>query len=492
MGEIRKQGITNTAIVYIGTIVGAFSLLVVQPMCLSKDELGLTRLVLSFATVLSSLLSFGIGSVTVRYMPRVLDHQRGHRGFLGFILGYLALSVSIGLLLLQFVRSPLAELYGSDGAVFTTNYRYVVILSASYSFVLGFNSYSLALLRSVFPTLLNDVVVRLMLILIILLHFYGRLDLHDFLLAFSLLYTLQAVVMLVYLFLVDRPRLMPDLAHINKEIGLRPLLRYGAIITFTAINSVTLKYLDSIFVGRTSLSNVAVYSVAAFIGLIIEVPLNALERIANPSIAHAMVAKDMKQIHTIYHRSSRFLLLLGGWMFMLVVLNVKDVLGLLPPGFGEGSSVAMVIALGALVNMATGINYPILANSDRYIYGSAFLIVLLIVTMVGNLLLIPVLGMMGAAITSCAANVIFNALKFEFIRRRFGMQPFDGGTVRILLLIAVITVPLCLIPLPFNAYVNVAVRALVASTIYLVAISRMHFASEIHEYLPARLKRFLT
>lgn len=491
MGIVKEQGIANTALVYAGTLVGAVSILFAQPVFLTKDELGLTRLILSFSTVLASLLSFGISSVTIRYLPRLFDREQGHRGFLGFVVLYLSISVTLGLIAFHFLRRPLAGLYGDETGVFSEHYVFVVLLSVSYSFVLGFNSYCMVLMRSIFPTFLNDIVVRLLFIAIILLHFNGILGQYQFLLAFCLMYSIQAVALFIYARSLDRPSLIPDIRHMRREIGLRPMLRYGAIITFTAINSVTLKYLDSIFVGRLSLEHVAVYSVAAFIGLIIEVPLNAIERIANPAISHALAANDLNAIRTIYHRSARFLLLIGGWMFIMVALNVHDLLELLPVGYSAGAPVAVAIALGALINMATGINYPILANSDRYIYGSVFLFVLLALTLVGNWLLIPRFGMMGAAITTCAANVVYNAMKFEFIRRRYGLQPFDRITLRTTAVIGALVGIFVFADLHFHPVVNIAARASVVSALFLFCTLKAGSFQGLEGYLPATLRERL-
>ncbi len=487
---ISKQGLANTAVVFVGTLLGAASLLVVQPNCLSKEELGLTRLLLSFATVLSSILSFGVSSVTVRYMPRVFDRTSGHRGFFGFMLLYTGMSVAIGLILLGLLRGTIAGTYGGDADLFGAHFHLVVMLSVAISFTLGLNAYCMALLRSVFPTVLNDIIVRMMFIGIILAHFTGWTEREEFLLAFCGIYVVQAVLLVLYIMVVDRPALVPDLGHIHGTIGLRSILRYGAVITFASINSVTLKYVDSIFVGRISTEEVAIYSIAAFIGLIIEIPLTALERIANPAVGHAMANNDMEQVRTIYHRSARFLFLLGGLCFILVVSNATDLLGLLPEGYRSGAPVAMVIALGALVNMATGVNHPILMNSDRYIYGSVFLVVLLAITMFGNWLLIPRIGMMGAAVTACMAGVVYNALKFEFIRRHFGMQPFDRATLGIALVVAGLTSVLLLMPLSIGAPWNMAARGTMAVVAYTLLVRHLGLADDAVHHMPAALARW--
>ncbi|MBV6406269.1 MAG: polysaccharide biosynthesis C-terminal domain-containing protein [Flavobacteriales bacterium] len=470
MGEVKRQGVRNTLIVYIGTLLGAVSLLYVQPVFLSKEDLGQARLILSFASVFSSLLSFGISSVTVRYLPRLHDPSTGHRGFFGFLLLYMGITIVVGSAVLWLLSPWLGALYGTGTGIFSTYLPHVLTLSASYTLVLGFNAYCLALLRSVFPTAVNDIVLRLLFILVIAVYHFGIIGRDRFFQLFVLTYTAQAALLLGYIFLVDRPALRPDLQHINREIGLRSLLRYASIITFTSVNSVTVKYIDAVFVGSISVGQVAVYSVAAFMGLFIEVPLTASERIASPAISHALAARDMEAVKRIYYGSARGFLLFGGLAFLLVVLNARDALSLLPQGYADGSAVTIIIAFGALVNMATGINHPILVNSDRYIYGSVFMVVLLVATLVGNILLVPRLGAMGAAISSCTASVLYNALKFIFIRQHFGLQPFDRGTLGIVAVIIAVWMTMAWLPFGLPTVPAIAVRSVAIIAAYAGAL----------------------
>jgi hypothetical protein len=53
MGIVKRQGIKNTIIIYFGILIGFISLLIIQPVYLSKAEMGLTRLLLAFASLYS-------------------------------------------------------------------------------------------------------------------------------------------------------------------------------------------------------------------------------------------------------------------------------------------------------------------------------------------------------------------------------------------------------------------------------------------------------
>ena len=492
MGIVKKQGVFNTLLVYTGTLIGFVSLVFIQPHFLSKEELGLTRLILSFGSVLSILFSLGVSAVTIRYLPKALDPDSRHRGFFGFLLLYTAVSVTAGTLVLHFAKGPFLHFYGAGTSLFQEHFNYVLLLTMILSFVLGFNAYLIALMRSTTTTFLNDIVVRALLIGIILVRFSGWFDLQQFLLAFCLIYAVQAIALLAAIFKFDRPGLIPDFGFIKENIGLRPIFRFGLIITLTAMNSVTLKYIDTLFVGTISIELVAVYSVAAFLGLAVEIPLNALERVANPSVSHALARNDIEAVRTIYHDSSRALLLIGGWLFLLVTLSARDLFQLLPAGYSEGVFITQVIAFGALINMGTGVNYPILANSNKYIWGSVFLVVLLVLTVIGNIILIPRIGMLGPAIAGCLASIVYNGLKFAFIRKNFGMQPFDAATLKQIALITSLLIIGLLAPIHGPPVLSMVVRVVVLTAVYVSVSVLWRTSTDLYRHIPPAWMRRLT
>ncbi|MFN0188688.1 MAG: oligosaccharide flippase family protein, partial [Bacteroidia bacterium] len=86
MGVIKRQGIKNTIATYIGFIVGFVNLIVIQPNFLTKEELGLTRVLYSFALLVAMFVPLGIGNATTRFFPRFKNIENRHHGFFGFML----------------------------------------------------------------------------------------------------------------------------------------------------------------------------------------------------------------------------------------------------------------------------------------------------------------------------------------------------------------------------------------------------------------------
>ncbi len=484
MGVVQRQGIKNTIIIYTGIVIGFISLLIVQPAFLSKSEIGLTRLLLAFSSLFSSVFSISISNITIRYFPHFKNPENKHNGYFGFILLFPLAGSIIGCTLLYLFKDFLILHYSKDSKIFSEYFYYTFLLSFFITLILAFNSYCGGLLKTTVPSFLNDIFTRVLFIVLILLYAFGLLSFHQFIISFILSYGVQAILTFAYIWYYGHPGLSINWGRV-REIGFSKIIRYGLVLTVTAITSVSLKFIDMIMIGHyKGEENVGVYSIAAFIATIIETPLNSLERIAHSKIAHFYAGNNLKEIKDIYFKSSRYLMLIGGLLTVLVIINVKDVLGLLPNNYTSGIGVTIVISLGAFINMATGVNYPIIFNSGKYYWGSIFVFILLVSSVILNSFLIPVCGIMGAAIATGISSVIYNLLKYFYIWYQFKMQPFDQKSLLIFVLIMISFGINYLLPQLTNPYLNIVLHSACISGLYLISTYCLKIVPEFHQYIP--------
>jgi len=489
MGIIKRQGIKNTFIIYIGIIIGFISLLVIQPLYLTKSEIGLTRLLLAFASLFSSVFAFSISNITVKFFPYFKDYNNKHNGFFGLTVIIPVVGSAIGCLLVLLLKDVIINYYSSQSKVFIFFFYHTFFFSFILSFILALNSYSNALLKTTIPSFLNDVFTRLVFIVLVLLYAFNYLSYNQFIWSFILSYLLQATLLILYIIKYGQPSFKINKKIIN-EIGSITLVKYGAILTITTITSLGLKFLDMIMIGHYKTdADVGVYSIAAFIATIIETPLNSLERIANPKIAHHLAEKNYSEVKSIYFQSSKYLTLIGAWLTLMICVNVKDLLLLLPNDYSEGIMVSVIMSIGAFINMCTGVNYPILFNSDKYYFGSIFIAIMLIVTVVLNMILIPIYGILGAAISAAIASVVYNLLKYLFIYFEFKMQPFSKETLKIILVLFIAFMINFFIPDTNSHVLNIVVTGSVLSLFYFICIYFMNIVPEFHQYIPFLRKK---
>jgi O-antigen/teichoic acid export membrane protein len=435
MGVIKRQGIKNTIATYIGFVIGFVNLIIIQPNFLSKEELGLTRVLYSFALLVAMFVPMGIGNATTRFFPMFKNTEKRHHGYFGFMLLFPLAGFILAAGVLLFFKDFIMSRYAAESPLFNEFFYYVFPLTFIISIISVLSIYCSSNFKSTIPTYLNDVIVRLLTILVVSLYYIKWLNLDQFIFAFTAIYALQLLGLLVYIFQFDRPGFKIDWAYFHQQ-KFGALIRYGLLLWFASVASIGLKYFDAIMIGQyMPLSFVGIYTVAAFIPTIIEAPLNAFDRIASSKIAFAWQEKNMEEIKSIYHKSSLYMFMIGGFLFLNVNLNIYDLLTFLPEGYQQGASIVMLLSTGSLFNMATGLNAAVLFTSEKYRYGAVFLISLAVVVLILQIVLIPIFGMIGAALATVLASFFYNGLLFWFVKKHFNLQPFEKENTLLLLLI---------------------------------------------------------
>lgn len=483
MGVIRRQGIKNTITGYIGIFIGFVNLVVVQPHFLTKEELGLTRILYSFALLVAMFVPLGIGNATLKYFPLFKDSEKKHHGYFGFmnlfpIIGFILSAFTIYLL-----KDLILNSYRRESPLLLEFFNYVFPLIFFNSFISVLSVYCNANYKSTIPSFINDVGVRLMTIAVVSIYFLRWINLDQFIFSFVMIYGVQLLLLLVYIFSFERPGFKIDWESFRQK-RMFDLIRYGLLLWFASVASIGLKYFDSLMIGKyISLSAVGIYTVAAFIPTVIEAPLNALDRIASAKISFAWTSGDKSQIDEIYHKSSLYMFLLGGFLFLLINLNIHTLLTFLPDGFQQGEFVVLIISIGTLFNMATGLNSPILLNSDKYRYGAFYLITLAILLILLQRIFIPHYGIIGAAIATTCASVIYNTMLFITVYSFFKLQPFNKKNLQVLAIIIVIFFSIYFIPHLSNRIFDMAIRIGVTSIAYITFVYVLKIVPEFHKIL---------
>jgi O-antigen/teichoic acid export membrane protein len=487
MGIIKRQGIYNTALSYLGVIIGFVNLLVIQPMFLTTEEVGLVRVLYSFSVLMASLMPLGITNATTRFFPNFRDPENRHGGFFGFMLlfpvaGYLLLGG-----LVFFFSDFFVGQYAAKSPLFAEYFYYVFPLSLAMNLISVFNVYCFAHFKTTVPVFLQDVFTRVCSIAVISAYFVKLIDLNMLVVVTVSIYGLQLLLLTVYMLQFDRPRLRFDRKVLHRDRRTE-IAQYALLFSFAAVASLGLKQLDVVMLSSyLPLALAGVYSVVATIPAVIEGPIVALEKILSATMSDAIQHKRWDEVRRMYTLSSRYLLLIGGLFFLGINLSVHDLLTLLPAEYMAGRNVVYILSAGVLFNMATGSNTSVLFYSDHYKAGLVMLLGLIVLAFITNLLFIPLWGMEGAALATVTSLLLFNLLKFGYIWKKMHMQPFDGRSVRNALLIA-----LCMLLyfVPFGTgspILAIVLRSIAITVVYLAGVYLLRIAPELLEGRIAKL-----
>jgi O-antigen/teichoic acid export membrane protein len=470
VGEIRKQGIQNTVISYTGIGIGFLYTLILLPLFLTPEEVGLTRVLFSLSTILAIIFPVGLAGFTIKFFPAFRDPEKGHHGYLRlllltalccFLLFSVALYFGRNLLLARYADAPLVSRY----------FYFILPISFCIGMVSLLNVYCSSLFRTTVPVLLNEVYLRLAWIAAIALYYFGLVSFHTFVYVFTGCFMTHLLFLFIYVVRIDNGLLHPiDWAHLAAR-NRREMLSYILYLAPASIASMALRHVDVSMLGSNlnpgaPLEDVAVYAIGFTIGSIIEAPFNSLARITDTKISDAIHRGDMKTVGEIYTHSTRILMVVGGLLLLGVVCNIGNLLSFLPPRYAASDKVAVIIGVSSFFNMATGLNSSIIFYSDRYRQGALLLIGLILTSVLLNYLLIPLYGPEGAAVATGTALLLFNIVKWALIRARFGIQPYGRYALVVPAALLACMGASYLLPAMGNRYLDLFLRSALVTVIY--------------------------
>ena len=481
MGVIQKQGLLNTVITYSGVVIGFVSLLFIQPQLLTSSELGLIRILLAFATIVATIMPLGVGNINTKFFPHFRNKEKKHFGYFGLMLLFLLVGFIICASLILVFKGKIIEVYSEQSPLFV-NYFYLAIpFALIIAFVAVLNTYVSSLYKTVAVTFWDSIMNKILFVVVIVLYYFGFLSFDLFVFSFVGLYALQVLFLLIYAVVTDSVSLKINFSKV-KSVGLKPMVKYGLLLSLASISS-WLKFIDTVMIGAfLELDFVGIFTVTSFIALIIDIPLVSLEKISNVQIAKFWVENNLEGIKSIYKKSVKYLMLIGGLLLIGILLNIEDMLSFLPQEYANAKNVTVIASIGAFINISTGLNNAVLFNSNNYVYGTYLLLLLLVLAVINNLIFIPLWGIEGAAFASAFSVVIYNMIKFLIIKIKFKMQPYDLNALKILLIISITFIIGYVLPSFDFTIFSMIFRSVIVSIIYVSLVYLFRIVPEFDKY----------
>jgi O-antigen/teichoic acid export membrane protein len=202
--------------------------------------------------------------------------------------------------------------------------------------------------------------------------------------------------------------------------------------------------------------------------VLIQFANQGISQAVQPRLAEALATGDRAAANHLYQTATGWLVLVTWPINFLVILFAPVYLGLFGDGYRRGADVVVVLAGAMLVATGCGMVDMVLAMAGRTSWNLANVLVALALTVGLDVLLIPRLGALGAAIGLAGALVANNLLPLLQVGRAVRLHPFGPGT-RVAALLSIT----CFGVLPW------AVVALCASTTLAVLAGFAAFAAGV-------------
>src|SRR5690606_24191801 len=218
------------------------------------------------------------------------------------------------------------------------------------------------------------------------------------------------------------------------------------------------------------IENVAIYGIAIYIASVIGVPSRAMHQITYPLTAILLNKRDKEGLKDLYKKSSINLLVIAGFIFLLIVTNIRQIYELIPDAYQLSFSIVLLISCVKLYDNLLGNNNSILFNSDYYRLVQVIGVALAVLAFFLNLVLIPDFGLMGAAMATFLAFAIYNTSKIFIVIWKFRMHPFSSRTVYGLICVLIFGFGFYYWDFGFHPVVNIFLKSILLGLLYLPTI----------------------
>lgn len=491
MGIIVRQSILNSLITYTGIGLGFILTILLYPHILNPDQYGLTRVLISASLICSQFAHLGFHNLILRYFPFFKQSGQKDHGLLFWAL----LVPFIGFLLftgLFFIFDDyLIQFYLERSQLFVDYYLWVLPLTLFILYFEVLNNYLRSLRDSTTGSFVNEIVQRIFAILFLALYFFELISFSQFVTLFVLSYASQPLFILIQIWRKSEFKIIPNFNILKKPL-VHGMANYTLFSLLGGLTTVLVWNIDVIMLGSMAgLENTAIYAIAFYIGSVIAVPQRSIEKIAGPLLSDFIKNKKWPEVASIYRKTSINQLIPGLLIFGLIWINIEPFLMLLPEVYSQGKWVIFIIGIGKLIEVITGSNGIILLNSKHYRVSFYTNIVLVVITITANYLLIPIYGIIGAAIASALALLVYNSVKYIYIWLRMEMQPFTMGTL-IVLFLGSFTLYIAYVWISFdNLYLDIPVKSLFFTFAFLIPLLMLKTSPDLNNLIHSLLKKIV-
>lgn len=494
MGIVLNQSLKNTIITYIGFGIGGFNTIYLYPVFLGAAYYGLTNYIVSSANVIMPLFAIGMQNTLVKFYSQYQTHEERSR-FLSFTVLFPLLFI-IPLCLIGFIFFDDIVFFLSKKNLIVKNYVWLIpFIGVSMAYFEIFYAWLRVHMHSVFGNFIKEVALRLASLFLLIAVYYGWMSVEGFVYATAIVYFLALLVTMFYAFSIQPPSFQFTIPDNTKDI----LVYSFYIILSGSVANLLLDGDKMILNQYMIIDNIAFYSVATYIALVISVPSRAMHQIVYPITAKLMHENNHDEMNSLYKKTSINLQVVGGLVMLGIFVNINMlyeiiIAGLKDPAEKElylsGITVVFMIGLSKYFDLILGNNNAIIFNT-KYYRAVLFLGVLLVfLTVVLNMIFIPIYGIIGSAFATLLSITLYSVAKLLFVVKRLHLYPFTKQTLYSIYLTAVLFVVFYFWDFPFHPIIAIALKSILVTIAYVYLNYKFVISLQINEVIDGVLKKF--
>lgn len=484
MGIVLNQSLKNTIITYIGFAIGGISTIFLFPSILGKTYYGLSNYILSCANVIMPLFAIGMQNTLVKFYSQCKTEKEQNQ-FLSFsVLFPLVLTIPILLIGLFFYDE--ISLFVTKKNPIVKEFIYLIpFIGLCMAYFEIFYAWARVHMHSVFGNFIKEVGLRLFSLVALVGMYFEWITAIEFVYLTAGIYFVAFLLTMLYAFQVKKPQFQLSIPHNTKGI-----LEYTFYIILSGSVANLLLDGDKIMLNQyMDIGNIAFYSVATYIALVISVPSRAMHQIVYPITAKLMHENKHDELNDLYKKTSVNLQIVGGYVMLCIFVNIDQLYEMLPDDYAGGIWIVFIIGLSKYFDLILGNNNAIIFNSKYYRMVLFLGLMLVFFTIVLNMVFIPLYGITGSAIATLLSITIYSVAKLMFVVKRMHLYPFTIQTVYSIIITAILFGLFYFWKFPFHPILGIVLKSILVTVLYLYVNYRFSISKEINQVLNSLFKK---
>lgn len=492
MGFIQKDALRTTLISYIGLLLGYLNKGILFVFILSTEQIGLINLILSVGLLFAQLSNLGAINAISKFLPFFKDNKDQKRQFFLFNVLLVFGGVFIFSLISLFLKEPITRYYSSKSSLFVNYYYWIIPIGIANVFFIIFETYLRSLYKNILSVFVSEFLLRFIVTILLLLLYFNFIHFELFFILHALIYFVPTLFLLIYLIHLKEINFIKTQTRLKIASKFKKIIISFSLYSYSnTLGVLVVMTMDALMIAYfLGLNETGVYTTVIYLTSAIQVPYKALMRISNPLVPDYWKEKKINNLQLLYRKTSCISLILALYFFLLVWSNINEIFSFLPKEYLTGIWVFLFLMIGRIVDMYFGLNGWILATSKKFKYDIIFTLILLILVFSLNVWLIPIYGIVGAAISTGVAMVIYNICRMFFLYYYYQLHPFEKKQFFIAVLFFMILTLVGFSPhLTDSIIVQIIIKSILITGLFFGIILKFNLNNDVKNYFDTLYKK---
>ncbi|KQO22412.1 sugar isomerase [Flavobacterium sp. Leaf82] len=484
MGIVLNQSFKNTIITYIGFAIGAINTLYLYPIYLGATYYALTNYILSAANVIMPLFAIGMQNTLVKFYSQYKTEEEREQ-FLSFTALFpILMCIPLGIIGIFFFDDITAFVTKKNPVVkeFMFLIPFVGICMAYFEI---FYAWARVHMHSVFGNFIKEVGLRLVSTVALVGLYFNWMTLIQFVYFTAGIYFVAFLVTMFYAFYIKKPNF-----QITIPENVKSVMEYTFFIILSGSVANLLLDGDKLILNQyMEIENIAYYSVATYIALVISVPSRAMHQIVYPITAKLMHENKHDELNVLYKKTSINLQIVGGFVMLCIFVNINQLYEIVPKDYRGGIPVVFMIGLSKYFDLILGNNNAIIFNTKYYRTVLFLGLGLVVLTFVLNIIFIPHFGIMGSAFATLLSITFYSLAKLLFVVKKLDLYPFTKQNLYSLAVTTVLFLVFYFWEFPVYPLIGIALKSMIVTIVYVYLNYRFNISPDINKVIDMLLRK---